>query len=35
MPDGVHPNAKGYAAWGEAMQPLLDEMLKSDAKTNP
>jgi lysophospholipase L1-like esterase len=35
MPDGVHPNAKGYAAWGEAMQPLLDQMLKSEAKTNP
>lgn len=28
MPDGVHPNAQGYAAWAEAMQPLLNEMMK-------
>ncbi len=29
MPDGVHPNAKGYQAWADAMQPLLDEMMKA------
>jgi len=28
MPDGLHPNAKGYEIWATAMQPLLDEMLK-------
>ena len=28
MPDALHPNAKGYAIWADAMQPLLDEMLK-------
>jgi lysophospholipase L1-like esterase len=29
MPDALHPNAKGYQIWADAMQPLLDEMLKS------
>jgi len=28
MPDALHPNAKGYQIWADAMQPLLDEMLK-------
>jgi beta-glucosidase len=27
MPDGLHPNAKGYQIWGDAMQPLLNEMM--------
>jgi lysophospholipase L1-like esterase len=28
MPDSLHPNAKGYQIWAEAMEPALDEMLK-------
>jgi lysophospholipase L1-like esterase len=28
MPDALHPNAKGYQIWAEAMQPLLDELMK-------
>lgn len=28
MPDQLHPNAAGYQIWVDAMQPLLDEMLK-------
>ena len=28
MPDGLHPNAKGYEIWYEAMRPLLEEMMK-------
>jgi lysophospholipase L1-like esterase len=27
MPDGLHPNAKGYDLWYEAMRPLLEEMI--------
>lgn len=28
MPDSLHPNAKGYAIWAEAVKPTLDEMMK-------
>ncbi len=28
MPDKLHPNAKGYDIWYEAMNPVLSEMLK-------
>ncbi len=27
LPDGTHPNEKGYAAWAEAMEPILQELL--------
>ena len=28
MPDGLHPNAKGYQVWHDAMQPILAKMLE-------
>ena len=28
MPDALHPNDKGYQIWADAMQPLLEEMMK-------
>jgi lysophospholipase L1-like esterase len=28
MPDLLHPNAKGYQIWADAMEPTLAEMLK-------
>ena len=28
MPDRLHPSAKGYELWYDAMQPMLDEMMK-------
>ncbi len=28
MPDGLHPNAKGYELWYQAMWPTLQEMLR-------
>lgn len=32
MPDSLHPNAKGYKIWAEAMEPKLSELL-GDAET--
>jgi lysophospholipase L1-like esterase len=28
MPDGLHPNEKGYQIWADAMQPVLDQLMK-------
>ena len=28
MPDLLHPSVKGYQIWADAMNPILDEMLK-------
>ena len=28
MPDFLHPNAKGYGIWADAVKPTLDEMMK-------
>jgi lysophospholipase L1-like esterase len=38
MPDGLHPNAKGYQIWAEAMEPTVaklmgDEPVKNDAES--
>jgi lysophospholipase L1-like esterase len=30
MPDFLHLSARGYEIWGEAINPLLNEMLRSD-----
>ena len=27
VPDGTHPNEKGYAAWAEAMEPVIAKLL--------
>jgi beta-glucosidase len=29
FPDGVHPNSAGYKMWGDAIQPRIDELMKS------
>ena len=28
MPDFLHPNAKGYQIWADAIQPFIDKYLK-------
>jgi lysophospholipase L1-like esterase len=28
MPDALHPSAKGYQIWADAMEPTLAEMMK-------
>ena len=28
MPDGLHPNAKGYQIWLDAVKPTLDDLMK-------
>jgi lysophospholipase L1-like esterase len=28
MADALHPTVKGYQIWADAMQPILDEMMK-------
>jgi lysophospholipase L1-like esterase len=28
MPDGLHPNSKGYEVWAEAIAPTVQEMMK-------
>jgi beta-glucosidase len=27
IPDGTHPNEKGYAAWAEALEPTISKLL--------
>jgi len=27
IPDGTHPNEKGYATWAEAMEPTISKLL--------
>jgi len=31
MPDLLHPNERGYQIWADAMNPVLDEMLKENS----
>jgi len=35
MADYLHPTAKGYEIWADAMQPLVDEMMQPWAATQP
>ena len=30
MPDGIHPNAAGYRAWLDAMDPVIEELMKAE-----
>lgn len=32
MPDTVHPNRKGYVIWGDAITPVLEEMMSPEAQ---
>jgi lysophospholipase L1-like esterase len=34
IPDGSHPNAKGYAVWAAAMEPILAKLL-GEAPVDP
>jgi beta-glucosidase len=34
MPDLLHPNEKGYALWGEAMEPTLRRLLDEEKNEN-
>jgi len=29
MPDYLHPSAKGYQIWADAIQPVVDQYLKA------
>ena len=33
IPDGTHPNEKGYAAWAEAMEPTIAKLLNDEPST--
>jgi len=35
MPDGVHPNAKGYQVWFDAMNPVLSGMIGRQESSQP